>query len=317
MPSAPPDPATQEVPDRWILSRLSAVIADVDELFEAFEFGKVCDVLYHFAWDEVCDWYLELAKVPLTSADPQAAETTRQVLGFVLDRLLRLLHPVMPFVTEELWIALTGEESVMVSAWPAFSYQDQGAEAEISSVMRLVTEIRRFRSDQGLRPGQRVAARLAGIAGTPLAGHEERIRSLLRLNPPADGFTASASLAVEGLIVELDVAGAIDVAAERRRMEKDLAAARSEAEQAARKLGNADFTAKAPAAVVAKTRQRLDAAQADISRLEQRLEVLLLAGGTTPQDPPDPGGMPSPQTPLAPRPPLGGTTPQDPPGVST
>ena len=286
VPSAPPDPATQEVPDRWILSRLSAVIAEVDELFESFEFGKVCDVLYHFAWDEVCDWYLELAKVPLTSADPQAAETTRQVLGFVLDQLLRLLHPVMPFVTEELWTALTGEESVMVSAWPAFSYQDQGAEAEISSVMRLVTEIRRFRSDQGLRPGQRVAARLAGIAGTPLAGHEERIRSLLRLNPPADGFTASASLAVEGLVVELDVAGAIDVAAERRRMEKDLAAARSEAEQAARKLGNADFTAKAPAAVVAKTRQRLGAAQADISRLEQRLEVLLLAGGTTPQDPP-------------------------------
>ena len=314
VPAAPPDPATQEVPDRWILSRLSAVIADSDELFEAFEFGKVCDVLYHFAWDEVCDWYLELAKVPLTAADPQAAENTRQVLGFVLDQLLRLLHPVMPFVTEELWTALTGAESVMVSAWPAFSYQDQAAEAEISSVMRLVTEIRRFRSDQGLRPGQRVAARLVGIAGTPLAGHEERIRSLLRLNPPTDGFTASASLAVEGLVVELDVAGAIDVAAERRRMEKDLAAARSEAEQAARKLDNADFTAKAPAAVVAKTRQRLEAAQADISRLEQRLEVL--AGGTTPQDP-DPGGKPSPPDPPAPRPPLGGTTPQDPPFGST
>ena len=116
--------------------------------------------------------------------------------------------------------------------------------------MRLVTEIRRFRSDQGLRPGQRVAARLAGIEGTPLAGHEERIRSLLRLDPPADGFTASASIEVEGITAELDVAGVIDVAAERRRMEKDLAAARAEAEQAERKLANADFTAKAPAAVV-------------------------------------------------------------------
>jgi valyl-tRNA synthetase len=247
------------------------VIADVDRLFEAFEFGKICDVLYHFAWDEVCDWYLELAKVPLASGDADAVETTRQVLGFVLDQLLRLLHPVMPFVTEELWTALTGEESVMVSAWPVFSYQDQAAEAEISSVMRLVTEVRRFRSDQGLRPGQRVAARLAGIEGTPLAWHEERIRSLLRLNPPADGFSASAALEVEGTTVELDVAGAIDVAAERRRMEKDLAAARNEADQAARKLDNADFTAKAPAAVVDKTRQRLDAAQADITRLEQRL----------------------------------------------
>jgi valyl-tRNA synthetase len=308
-------PAVYSVPDRWILSRLSAVIAEVDVLFEQFEFGKICDVLYHFAWDEVCDWYLELAKVPLTGDDPArggqgpspqatrpagsspradtAAATTRQVLGFVLDQLLRLLHPVMPFVTDELWTALraaggyqggrppegdtaalTGEDSVMVAPWPAFSYADGQAEAEISSLMALVTEVRRFRSDQGLRPGQRVAARLVGIEATPLAGHEERIRSLLRLSPPADGFTASASLLVEGTTVELDVAGAIDVAAERRRLEKDLAAARSEAEQAERKLANADFTAKAPAAVVDKTRARLDAAQSDISRLEHRLATL-------------------------------------------
>jgi valyl-tRNA synthetase len=259
------------VPDRWILSRLSAVTAEVNQLFEAFEFGKICDVLYHFAWDEVCDWYLELAKVPLASGDQAAADTTRQVLGFVLDQLLRLLHPVTPFVTEELWTALTGEDSVMVSPWPAFSFQDLAAESEISSMMRLVTEIRRFRSDQGLRPSQRVAARLVGIEGTALAGHEGRIRSLLRLDPPADGFTASASLEVEGITAELDVAGVIDVAAERRRMEKDLAAARAEADQAMRKLANAAFTAKAPAAVVAKTRQRLEVAQADIARLEQRL----------------------------------------------
>jgi valyl-tRNA synthetase len=301
VPAAARDPAALSVPDRWILSRLSTVNAEVDRLFEAFEFGKVCDVLYHFAWDEVCDWYLELAKVTLTSANQQEAETTRQVLGFVLDQLLRLLHPVMPFVTEELWTALTGEDSVMVASWPAFSHLDEAAEAEISSVMRLVTEIRRFRSDQGLRPGQRVAARLVGVEGTPLAGHEERIRSLLRLSPAADGFTASASLEVEGITAELDVAGVIDVAAERRRMEKDLAAARSEAEQAERKLGNAEFTAKAPAAVVAKTRQRLEAANADIARIEQRLEVLT-GGDDPPKTRPAHGG--------AARPPI-------PPGAST
>jgi len=162
-----------------------------------------------------------------------------------------------------------------------------------------VTEVRRFRSDQGLRPGQRVAARLAGIEGTPLAWHEERIRSLLRLSPPADGFTASAALEVEGVTVELDVAGAIDVAAERRRMEKDLAAARNEAEQATRKLANADFTAKAPAAVVEKTRQRLAAARADLTRIERRLGAL--SRGDEPESPPRPPrswGDPSPQTPL-------------------
>jgi valyl-tRNA synthetase len=287
VPAAELTPAAYSVPDRWILSRLSAVIAEVDELFEQFEFGKVCDVLYHFAWDEVCDWYLELAKVPLASADPPrggqggsspradtAAETTRQVLGFVLDQLLRLLHPVMPFVTDELWTAMTSQDSVVVAPWPAFSYTDPAAEAEISSMMALVTEVRRFRSDQGLRPGQRVAARLVGIEATPLAGHEEQIRSLLRLTGPADGFAASASLAAEDITVELDVAGAVDVAAERRRLEKDLAAARSEAEQAERKLANVDFTAKAPVAIVDKTRQRLAAAQSDVARLQDRLSAL-------------------------------------------
>ncbi len=271
---APPLAGPLAVPDRWILSRLSAVVAEVNTLFEAFEFGKVCDLLYHFAWDEVCDWYLELAKVPLASADPQAAETTRRVLGFVLDQLLRLLHPVMPFVTEELWTALTGEDSVVVAAWPAFSFGDAAAEAEMSSLMRLVTEVRRFRSDQGLRPAQRVAARLAGIEETPLAGHEDRIRALLRLDPPADPFTASASLPAEGITVELDVTGAIDIAAERRRLEKDLSAAQTEADQAARKLANENFTAKAPPEVVAKTRQRLETAQADITRLQKRLSAL-------------------------------------------
>jgi valyl-tRNA synthetase len=162
----------------------------------------------------------------------------------------------------------------MVAPWPAFSYADPAAEAEITSLMRLVTEVRRFRSDQGLRPGQRVGARLTGIEGTPLAGHTEAIRSLLRLEPPADTFAASASLAAEGITVELDVAGAIDVAAERRRLEKDLAAARSEADQAERKLANTAFTAKAPEQIVAKTRQRLEAAQSDIARLTGRLAGL-------------------------------------------
>ena len=117
--------------------------------------------LYHFAWDEFCDWYLELAKVPLARRSAGGRENPVCAL-FVLDQLLRLLHPFMPFVTEELWTALTGEDSVMVAPWPAFSQPDPGAEAEISSLMRLVTEVRRFRSDQGLRPSQRVAARLAG-----------------------------------------------------------------------------------------------------------------------------------------------------------
>jgi valyl-tRNA synthetase len=264
-------PGTLSVPDRWILSRLSAVAAEVDETLERFEFAKACEALYHFAWDEFCDWYLELAKIPLAGPD---ADATRDVLGFVLDHLLRLLHPVMPFITDELWTALTGQESVMGAAWPRLSIADPAAEAEMASVMRLVTEVRRFRSDQGLRPAQRVAARLAGIEASPLGAHEERIRFLLRLTPPEEGFTPSASLEAEAVTVELDTAGAIDIEAERRRMEKDLAAARREAEQASAKLGNAGFTAKAPAEVVEKTRRRLATAKEDITRISDRLALL-------------------------------------------
>jgi valyl-tRNA synthetase len=197
------------------------------------------------------------------------------VLGFVLDQTLRLLHPVMPFVTDELWSALTGEDSVMMAAWPTYSHPDPAAEAEVGSVMRLVTEIRRFRSDQGLRPGQRVPARLEGIAATPLAGHEASIRSLLRLTSPQDdGFAASAAFTVEGVTVELDLAGTVDLAAERARLDKDLAAARKDATTMTAKLGNPAFTGKAPADVVAKSRERLAAAESDIARLTARLATL-------------------------------------------
>ena len=277
-----PDATALSAPDRWILSRLSSVIAEVDADLDRFELAKACDTLYHFAWDEVCDWYLELAKIPLMAAEDRpedataqaAAEVTRDVLGLVLDNLLKLLHPVMPFVTDELWTALTGEESVMVAPWPRLSFADPAAEAELAAVMRLVTEVRRFRSDQGLRPGQRVPARLRGLAGSLLAAHEDRIRALLRLTEPAGDFAPTAAIEAEGVTAELDTAGTIDLAAERRRMDKDLAAARKEADQARAKLANTNFTAKAPAAVIDKTRDRLTTAEQDIARLEERLAGL-------------------------------------------
>ena len=162
------------------------------------------------------------------------------------------------------------------------AFRDPAAEAEIGSLMRLVTEVRRFRSDQGLRPGQQVPAVLAGIEGTRLAPHETSIRSLLRLTAPGDSFAATASVLAEGITVELDTAAGIDVAAERRRLDKDLAAARKEADQAGRKLANESFLAKAPADVVAKTRARLEAAHADVERITGRLAALPGPGDTGP-----------------------------------
>ncbi|NYT94785.1 valine--tRNA ligase [Salinispora sp. H7-4] len=270
-------PATElSTVDRWVLSRLARVTAEADEQFEAYEFAKVCDLLYHFAWDEVCDWYVELTK-PLLAAGGPAADVTRRVLGQVLDQLLRLLHPVIPFLTDELWIALTGGETVTTAAWPAAdrALVDAAAETEIAALQRVVTEIRRFRSDQGLRPTQRVVARLDGLAGAGIAGHEPLIRSLVRLDAAGTDFQASATLTLPGEVgVALDTRGSIDVAAERARLTKDRAAAAKEAGQARTKLDNPAFVGKAPEPVVQKIRDRLVAAEADLVRIDATLEAL-------------------------------------------
>ena len=291
-----PEHSALSTADRWILSRLAAVTVEVDGLFEQFEFGKACDALYHFAWDEFCDWYLELAKVPLASDDAAAAARTRAVLGHALDRLLRLIHPVMPFVTDELWTHLTGGDSVMVAPWPGVAapgirqargvagppaddlQRDLEAEAEIEALMRLVTQVRRFRSDQGLRPTQPVPAVLSGIEATPLARHEAAIRSLLRLAEPGADFAPTASVQAEAITVQLDTAAAIDIGAERRRLEKDLSAARADAAATERRLGNPSFVEKAPDEVVARSRDRLAAAQEEIASLEERLAALPQSG---------------------------------------
>jgi valyl-tRNA synthetase len=271
-------PATGDLStvDKWILSRLQHVIGEVDEQFAAYEYAKVCDTLYHFAWDDVCDWYVELSKPVLASDSPEAART-RRVLGHVLDQLLRLLHPVMPFVTEELWTVLTGAETVVTAAWPVADTAriDDAAEEELTGLQKVVTEVRRFRSDQGLRPGQRVSAALTGLGNVGIDVHEPLIRSLARLDAPGADFAATATLAVTGgITVDLDTRGTIDVAAERARLEKDRTAAEKEAAQCRAKLDNDAFVGKAPEPVVAKIKDRLATAEADLARIAAALKAL-------------------------------------------
>nr|WP_203609342.1 valine--tRNA ligase [Streptomyces anulatus] len=261
------------VTDRWILSRLNKTVADVDAFYDDFQFAKISEALRHFAWDEVFDWYVELSKTTFF-AGGRPAEVSGRVLGEVLDVMLRLLHPIVPFVTEALWTALTGRESIVIAEWPGDSgFRDDAAEKEIELVQQVVTEVRRFRNDQGLQPGQKVPAELT-LTGTALAPHEAAIRQLLRLQPAGDGFQATASLPVAGATVALDLSGTIDVAAERKRLTKDLEAAQKEKAQATGKLGNEAFLAKAPDNVVDKIRGRLSKAEADIERIGAQLAVL-------------------------------------------
>ncbi len=264
--------------DRWILDRLEQVRAEVDSAFDRYEFSKACEALYHFAWDEVCDWYLEIAKVQF--ADEAIAATTRGVLGNVLDALLRLLHPVVPFVTETLWKVLTGGESLVIAEWPtpAVDSLDQVAAQRIVDMQRLITEVRRFRSDQGLKPSQKVAARIVGVSEADLDGQISAVTSLARLTEPAEDFAATASVEVRlskaTVVVELDTSGTVDLVAERARLVKDLAAAEKELAQTTGKLGNEAFLAKAPDAVVDKIRTRQSIAQEEIARITARIESM-------------------------------------------
>ncbi|MFN8088905.1 MAG: valine--tRNA ligase [Mycobacterium sp.] len=273
-----PLPASENLTDadRWILGRLEEVRAEVDSSLDGYEFNRACESLYHFAWDEFCDWYLELAKVQLAGGHHH----TTAVLAAVLDVLLKLLHPVMPFVTETLWKSLTGAESLVVASWPTPSgvETDHGSVQRIGDLQRLVTEIRRFRSDQGLADRQKVAARVSGIDAAGLGEHVASLTSLAWLTKSDEGFSPTAHIEVRlsaGTVnVELDTSGTVDVEAERRRLEKDLAAAKKELAGTAAKLANDAFLAKAPADVVATIRGREQLAREEVDRISARLAAL-------------------------------------------
>ncbi len=281
-----PLPAREELTDadRWILDRAEEVRAKVDAYLDDYQFAKANEDLYHFAWDELCDWYLEIAKTQI----PREGETaqgrnTQIVLGRVLDVVLRLLHPTMPFITEVLWTALTQQPSVTQAPWPTAEDTNGGVETDdvarrrIQDAIKLITELRRFRADQGVKPNQKVPAKL-DFAKADLAGLENVIRDIARVETPAEGFAASASIEMRlsqaTLDVALDTSGTVDVAAERKRLEKELAAAEKELDTTGRQLGNEQFLANAPEQVVEKIKVRQQVAKEEFARVTARLAQL-------------------------------------------
>ncbi len=259
--------------NKWILTRLDETVADVDQYLEKFEFAKACELIYHFAWDDLCDWYLELTKSAFAKGGTDAADTQR-VLGHVLDQLLRLMHPVMPFITEELWCNLTGKETLVTAAWPKFdpSQRDESSLIAVSKVQEIITEIRRFRNDQGIKTSARIVARFNGMDEVGLSSHEEAIRFIVRCDKEDGNFTSKIDVA--GVTIEFDLSGAIDIKAERARLTKDLAAAEKDRNTAKIKIDNEGFMAKAPMEVVQEIRQRLADTTADIERITAALAAL-------------------------------------------
>jgi valyl-tRNA synthetase len=264
-----PDVAKLNAIDKWILSRVTETIRDADSLFERYEFAKASELIYHFAWDDLCDWYLELSKEGFSSGD---AASSQRVLGYVLDQLLRLLHPLMPFITEELWLSLTGGESLVIAEWPTaeLSYLDKSAEALVAQMQAVITEVRRFRNDQGVKATAKIPGRLTTTG--ELAKYASAMGFVLKLE--AKEFTPTASFEIGSVKCELDLSGTVDIAAERARLTKDLATAQKDQQTAQVKLGNEGFMAKAPMEVVVEIKERLVKTQSEIERITVALAAL-------------------------------------------
>ena len=259
--------------DNWILTRLDQTIAEADELFEKFEFAKACELIYHFAWDDLCDWYLELSKSTFSAAGAEA-DKSKRVLGQVLDQLLRLMHPVMPFITEQMWCTLTQGESLMIADWPKsdLSSQDFSSVKLVEQMQAIITEVRRFRNDQGIKSTAKVVAKFTGLSKVGLDKYEAAIRHVVKCEAGAGNFTAKTQIG--DVVIEFDLTGAVDLVAERARLTKDLQTAQKDRDTAKVKLENDGFMAKAPMEVVTEIRERLAQTSSDIERITALLEKL-------------------------------------------
>ncbi|MEY3836234.1 MAG: hypothetical protein RLZZ448_63, partial [Actinomycetota bacterium] len=260
--------------DRWILNRLDSTIASADKGYEAFEFAKASEEIYHFAWDDLCDWYLELVKESFAKGGEQA-DKSRRVLGHVLDQLLRLMHPSMPFITETIWCELTGGESLVIANWPAVSKAapDVAADKVVGDMQVLITEIRRFRSEQGIKTSARINAHISGLEGD-LLNYEDAVRFLVRLDKAGSDFKESARIEIGQFSIAFDLRGAIDVKAERARLSKDLENIKKDLQSAVVKLENENFMAKAPMEVVKEIRERMEFCESEITRINTLLAAL-------------------------------------------
>ncbi|MDP8978143.1 MAG: valine--tRNA ligase [Actinomycetota bacterium] len=275
----PPDPGGLQVEDRWILSRLEAARAAADAGFDDYDLARAARAMYHFVWDDFCDWYLELAK-------PRDDAGSRAVLGHVLDQVLRLLHPLVPFVTEEVWRILqrADDDTGLIRApWPPArpSARDEHADAAMGALRETVTELRRFRHDHGLAHSARmdVVAVASDGARAVLEAGVDGIRRLAGVgewtfadSPPSDAPVGKVLSSGAELYVPL--AGLVDLDEERRRLGRELERARAEVRRAERKLGNPGFTAKAPATVVGSERDKLAGWRATADTLAAQLESL-------------------------------------------
>lgn len=282
------------LPHRWILSRLETVKAEVATAITKYHFNDAAQTLYAFVWKEFCDWYLETIKPDLGGEDPAAKELVRTVLWTVLTETLLLLHPLMPFVTAEIWSVLPGAgqgpaaDDIATQPYPAPRPEkaDATAEADMALLQDAIVAVRNIRGELNISPAVvlSVLFRTADpAAAVTLRAYAHLVRQLARVDDVNVGADvtppkASASAVVRGVEVFVPLVGAVDFDAELARMDKELAKLVKELEIVGRKLANEDFVGKAPAAVVDKEREKLAALrekQDKLTALRERLRGVL------------------------------------------
>ena len=266
-------PAATLPVNRWIIGEVAAAVAAMETAFAAYRFDEAANTIYSFAWDRFCDWYLELIKGAID-------DETKAVAGWVLDQILVMLHPFMPFITEELWTGLgdRADYPLITAKWPAPNAErDADASADIDWLIKLVSELRTAKAELGLPPGARLTAHFPASLKPrtdKLAAQLDRLARLesVSFDPAPSG--ASAQLVVEGETITVPLEGVIDIAAERDRLTKALAAAAKERDGLAGRLNNPSFVERAKPEAVEKARADHAAKEAEADRLTAALARL-------------------------------------------
>jgi len=282
------DELSLSMADRWILTRLTEVEKEANKALDEYRFNEAASTLYTFTWHEFCDWYIELIKGALYGGDAAAKLSAQTVVYTVLERLLRLLHPITPFITEEIWQNLPGSRpvaSIMLADYPQGEglLQDEDATAKMEQVMEVIRSIRNIRGEMDVSPAKKISALLdckneASLA--VMSDGEEYIKALARIEDLACGVAldqpAQVAKQVSGDVeILLPLAGLINVEEEEKRLIKEIAKVQKDVDMFSKKLSNEKFVANAPAAVLEKDRGKLAAAQEKLTVLQASLEKIV------------------------------------------
>ena len=274
-------PEKLELEDQWIVSALNDVTKEITENLEKFELGIAVQKLYDFLWDSFCDWYIEIAKIRMQSGDEEKAQSARQVLVWVMTRTLQLLHPFMPYITEEIWQSLPHEgESIMVSPWPVYEeqYSYPQAEEELARIMELIRGVRNRRAEMNVAPSKK--AKLYIATAHPQA--YETCRAILMKLAYANDMEIGEDFQLEGAVtvVTADAKAYIpmdelvDKKAELARLQKELDNAKKQLAGVDAKLNNEKFISKAPAAIIEGARQNGEKLRERIRMIEESMKAL-------------------------------------------